>query len=305
MGRGAADIAQVIPEVKEHVPGLCIPPALAPEHARFRFFASVTTFFANVAMGSPLVLVLDDLQWADTPSLLLLQFLARQLTALRVMVVGTYRDMAWPASHPLRTMLGAVAHELVVSSLVLQGLSEQAVARCLEQTIGVATDSRAGDGRVSTYRGASVLSHRSPPLTAYCRDAHRAVPGPGRPEMPVPQRVRDVVIRRLQALSADCQQFLSVAAVVGHNFRLPVVVAVAAQAHPPLQQALLDLLDEALAARLIAEVPRSPGHYSFAHALVRETLYEELPVRRRVHLHQQRRRGPGTTVPAPPGAVPQ
>lgn len=287
MGRGAADIAQVIPEVKEHVPGLCIPPVLAPEHARFRFFASVTTFFANVAMGSPLVLVLDDLQWADTPSLLLLQFLARQLTALRVVVVGTYRDMAWPASHPLRTMLGAVTHELVVSSLSLQGLSQQAVARCLEQTIGVAPTAALVAAVYQRTEGHPFFLTEVIRLLRTAGTHMEPYQAQAATEIPVPQRVRDVVIRRLQALSADCQQFLSIAAIVGHNFRLPIVVAVAAQAHPPLQQVLLDLLDEALAARLIAEVPRHPGHYSFAHALVRETLYEELPVRQRVCLHQR------------------
>jgi tetratricopeptide (TPR) repeat protein len=106
-------------------------------------------------------------------------------------------------------------------------------------------------------------------------------------ELPVPQRVRDVVTRRLQALSADCQQLLSMAAIVGREFHLQAVAAVAAQAHSPLQRPLLDLLDEALAARLIARVPQSLGHYSFAHALIRETLYEELPVWARVQMHQQ------------------
>ncbi len=85
----------------------------------------------------PLVLILDDLHWADTPSLLLLQFLAREVAAMRVVVVGTYRDVELPVSHPFRHMLGAVAREPVVSSLLLHGLSEQAVAQFMESTTGV------------------------------------------------------------------------------------------------------------------------------------------------------------------------
>jgi hypothetical protein len=99
--------------------------------------------------------------------------------------------------------------------------------------------------------------------------------------------VRDVVTRRLQALSADCQQLLSLAAVVGREFRLPVVAAVVSQACPPLQRPVLDLLEEVLAARLITNIPQSLGHYSFAHELIRETLYAELPVHARVRLHQR------------------
>jgi len=137
MGRGAADIAQVIPDVQEHVPALPTPPALAPEHARFRFFESFITLLTNAAVTSPLVLILDDLQWADTPSLLLLQFLAREVAAMRVVVVGTYRDVELPASHPLRHTLGAVGREPVVSSLLLHGLSEPAVAQFMESTTGV------------------------------------------------------------------------------------------------------------------------------------------------------------------------
>ena len=78
MGSGAADIAQVVSEVRERVPGLPAPPRLEPEQARFRLFDSITTLSENAAERQPLVLMLDDLHWADKPSLLLLEFLARR-----------------------------------------------------------------------------------------------------------------------------------------------------------------------------------------------------------------------------------
>jgi tetratricopeptide (TPR) repeat protein len=287
MGRGAADIAQIIPDVQECVPDLPIPPSLAPEHARFRFFESFTTFLTKAAVISPLLLILDDLQWADTPSLLLLQFLAREVAAMRVVVVGTYRDVELPVSHPFRHTLGTVAREPVVSSVLLHGLSEQAVAQFIESTTGVpptaamitAVHQRTEGNPFFLIEVIQLLTTEG--TYAALGNAQAAL------ELPVPQRVRDVVTRRLQTLSADCQQLLSMAAVVGREFHLQVVAAVAAQAHRPLQHSLLDLLDEALAARLITGVPQSLGHYSFAHALIRETLYEELPVRTRVRLHQQ------------------
>ena len=287
MSRGATDIAQVIPEVTERLSDLPTPAVLAPEHARFRFFESFTTFLTNVALISPLVLILDDLHWADTPSLLLLQFLAREVATMRVVVVGTYRDVELPVSHPLRHTLGVVAREPVVSNVLLRGLSEPTVAQFIESTTGVppaaamvtAVYQRTEGNPFFLTEVIRLLATEGAYATLGNVQAAR--------ELPIPQRVRDVVTQRLQALSAECQQLLSMAAIVGREFRLQVVAAVAAQVHPPLQRPLLALLDEALAARLIMGVPHSLGHYSFAHALIRETLYEALPVHGRVRLHQQ------------------
>src|SRR5262245_6472844 len=91
MGSAASDIAQMVSEVREKLPGLPAPPELDPEQARFRLFDGITTFLKNAGRGQPLVLVLDDLHWADKSSLLLLQFLAGELRDVRLLVVGTYQ----------------------------------------------------------------------------------------------------------------------------------------------------------------------------------------------------------------------
>ena len=93
MGEGAAGISEIVPEVGEKLPGLEPLPVLdSPERARFRLFDSITTFLKNAGQNQPLVLILDNLHWADQPSLLLLEFLAQELTASPLLVVGTYRD---------------------------------------------------------------------------------------------------------------------------------------------------------------------------------------------------------------------
>ena len=81
MGSGAADIAEVVSDVRERLPGLPPAPQLEPEQARFRLFDSIAAFFKTASQRQPLVLVLDDLHWADQPSLALLQFVARELVA--------------------------------------------------------------------------------------------------------------------------------------------------------------------------------------------------------------------------------
>ena len=93
MGPGAADIAEIIAEIRGKLPDLGTPPVLEPESARFLLFDSITTFLKNAAQRQPLMLVLDDLHWADRSSLLLLEFLAREIGASRCLLVCTFRDV--------------------------------------------------------------------------------------------------------------------------------------------------------------------------------------------------------------------
>ncbi len=86
MGPGAAYIAEIVPEISHKLAGLATPPSLEPEQARFRLFTSVTDFFKNVAHSQPLMLVLDDLHWADRSSLLLLEFLVREIQSTPLLV---------------------------------------------------------------------------------------------------------------------------------------------------------------------------------------------------------------------------
>jgi predicted ATPase len=125
MGPGASDIAQIIPEVREKLPGLEPPPTLEPEQARFRLFDSITSFLRNAAQSQPLVLILDDLQWADTSSLLLLQFLTRQLGGSRLLVLGCYRDVGLSRRHPLSETLALLSREPVFQRKPMHGLSQE------------------------------------------------------------------------------------------------------------------------------------------------------------------------------------
>ena len=93
MGTGAANVVEIVPELRQKLPGLESPPALEPEQARFRLFDSITSFLKISAQSRPTMVVLDDLHWADKPSLLMLQFPAQEMGVSRLLVVGTYRDV--------------------------------------------------------------------------------------------------------------------------------------------------------------------------------------------------------------------
>ena len=116
------------PELAAKLTGLEGPPSLEAEQARFRLFFSVTTFFKNISRSQPLVLVLDDLHWADSSSLLMLEFLTREITASPLLILGTYRDVEVTGTHPLSQTLGSLVREQHYRRVQLGGLTRHEVA---------------------------------------------------------------------------------------------------------------------------------------------------------------------------------
>jgi class 3 adenylate cyclase len=282
MGSGAGAIAQMVSEVRERLPALTPPPRLDPEQARFRLFDGVSTFLKNAAKNQPLVIVLDDLHWADRPSLLLLQFLARELRGARLLVVATYRDVELSRQHPLTQTLGELSREQLAERVVLRGLTARDVGRFIEITAGLQPP--------EALVAAVYKETEGNPF--FVNEVVRLLVADGRLEHPeavkswsvgIPQSVREVVGRRLDRLSERCNQILSIGSIIGREFGLEVLQRVSGLGTDPL----LDALDEAVAARVVSEVARTAGRYAFAHALIRETLYEELSATRRIRLHRQ------------------
>jgi class 3 adenylate cyclase/tetratricopeptide (TPR) repeat protein len=282
MGPGAADIAEVVSEVRECLPGLPAPPRLEAEQSRFRLFDSITTFLKNASAAHPLVLVLDDLHWSDKPSLLLFQFIARELASARILILGTYRDVEVGRQHPLEQTLAEFARSGTVERVLLRGLTEADVGRFIELTAGKAPPTALFEAVYRETEGNPFFIH----------EVVRLLQSDGRLDNPeavtswsveIPQGVRQVIGRRLSALPEECNRVLTIASVIGREFSLPVL----ALAGKLQNDALLDLLEEAEDARIISEVDGSPGTYRFSHALVRETLYEEIRTTRRVRMHRQ------------------
>jgi predicted ATPase len=282
MGPGAADIAQVVSEIKERLPDLSPPPTLEPEQARFRLFDSVTTFLKNAGKLQPLVIILDDLHWADKPSLLLLQFLARELKDASILVIGAYRDMELGRQHPLAQTLGELSRLGLSARILLRGLTEQDVARFIEMTAGIKPTAQLVKTVYQQTEGNPFFLNEIVRLLVVEGQLGRPQPSTAS-GVRIPEGVREVIGRRLDQLSDGCNRVLTLGSVIGREFTLDVL--------EPLSETsgdqLLELLDEAMAARVINEVPQAIGHYSFVHALIRETLYDEISTARRVRLHRR------------------
>jgi len=281
MGTGAADIAQVVSEVRDRIPDLGEPPQLDPEQARFRLFDSIANFLRTAARSQPLVVVLDDLHWADKPSLLLLQFLAREIRTGRILVLGTYRDVELRRAHPLAQALAELAREQIASRIVLRGLTEDDVGRYIEMAAGVtAPPDLIATVHRETEGNPFFVSEIVRLLTA---EGKLERPSSGSWSLSIPQSVREVVGRRLDQLSESSNKLLQIASVVGREFTLGVVQTVSELDAAAISEAI----DEAVAARVVAETPRSLDRYAFSHALIRETLYDELPTTRRIGMHRR------------------
>ena len=288
MGAGAADIAEIVSDVGEQLPGLQPPPQLEPDQARFRLFDSITAFLKSAGRRQPLVLILEDLQWADQPSLLLLEFLARELTGGRLLIVGTYRDVDVTRRHPLSLTLGELARERLFQRVQLRGLEPQDVARFIELVAGVTPPRgmveavhRQTEGNPLFVTEVVRLLVQEGELTA------GSASGRGDTDswsVRIPEGVREVIGRRLDHLSERCNQTLTIASVLGREFTLE-------QLKPLIddltEDRLLEVLEEALAARVLEELPRVAGQYQFTHALIQDTLLEDLSATRRVRLHAQ------------------
>ena len=137
MGRGAADIAALLPEVHEKLPGLQPLPVLDPEQSRFRLFDSLSTFLKNASASSPLLIIMEDLHWSDRSSLMLLEFISKEISTSRVLLLGTYRDIEVDRRHPLSQTLGALIRDPNFRRVPLRGLSQQDVGRFVELSAGV------------------------------------------------------------------------------------------------------------------------------------------------------------------------
>ncbi len=282
LGARAAPIAQVIPEIAEKLGGVATPPELEPETARFRLFDSVAGFVRAAAAQRPLVIVLDDLHRADRPSLLLLQFLVRELRGQRVLLVGTYRDAELGRDPSLARLLGEIAREDPGRVLALDGLTRADVAAIIESRTRRAPPERVvtrlweqtGGNPFFVAQLLSLLENEGR-LERLAED--------GDLEVPLGRGVREAIRRHLDVLSESCREALAIASVFGREFALGPLAALAGQS----AESLLEILSEALVAGVIAEVPQAVGRFRFSHSLVRETLYGELAPARRIFLHRR------------------
>ncbi|MDP9238753.1 MAG: protein kinase [Chloroflexota bacterium] len=294
LGPGAPEIATLVSEIRRRFPDVGEAPKLDGEAERLRLFESMTQFLHNAATANPVVLFLDDLHWADKPSLLLLQHLAQRTNRDRLLLLGAYRDVELDRTHPLSEVLGTLRGLPNYRRVLLRGLPEDTITDLLT----VIDPSEEGEARRQALAAALYQETEGNPffireVLAHLIETGKIVHENGRwvgrvtsiSELGIPEGVREVVGRRLSRLSDRCNRMLTAASTMTSGFSWEALKAISTDV-PEAQ--LLDLLEEALAAQLIIERKgEGGGAYDFTHALIRQTLYDELSTPRRVLLHRQ------------------
>ena len=250
LGPGAADVAELLPELRRRLPRLPRPDDMGSDQARFRVFESVTALLGRAAARDPLAVALDDLHWGDADSLRLLDFVAAARRTMPLLLLGAYRDVEVRRDRPLARLLGALAGRTNVERFELRGLDREAV---MELVTAVA-----GEPRPDV---SAALAERTAGNPFFVRELLRLLDDEGRlaagaealSELALPQGVRDAVGRRLDRLSPACNDVLRAAAVAGRSFDLRVLATLV---ETP-REALLELLAEAQAAGILVETPES------------------------------------------------
>jgi class 3 adenylate cyclase len=290
LGPLGGELTRMIPDLAARVPGLAAPVTGDAETERHRLFEAVTDFLAEMSHTDPVILVLDDVHWADKPSLLLLRHVLRSGSPMRLLVLATYRDTDLDRTHPLSEVLADLRREPGVTRLDLAGLDASEVTALMEATaghdlgepgVGLAQAVQQ-ETQGNPFFVGEVLRNLAESGAIVQRDGTWTVDR-SLGDVGIPEGIREVVGRRLSRLSEAANRALAVAAVIGAQFDLATIEA----AGGPAGDELFDALDQAVQHSIVREVPGAFGRYTFAHALVRSALYEELTTNRRVRMHWQ------------------
>jgi len=288
LGSGAADVARIISEIRERLK-IKLRPQKDPEEERYRLLQAVSEFLNNAANVQPMMVVLEDLHDADNGTLDMLTHLSRNLAGARLLIVGTYRDIDVDRSHPLSAALAELRRVSTYGRVLLRGLNADEVQRMLESIT-----------RESVPWGLAEAVHRQTegnPLFVQevvrylveegliARREGRWRPTKDAPlEMSIPEGLRDVIGKRLSLLSPECNQLLATASVIGREFAMETLKAVAGIN----DDVFVNALKQAVHLSILEErSQRGLVRYRFTHAFFRQTLYEEMIAPQRLKLHQQ------------------
>jgi predicted ATPase len=264
VGAGGGELGRLLPEL--HAGG--VRSEAVDPLAQARLFEALLDLFARTGVDAPVVLVIEDLHWADPSTRGFLSFLVRNIGRERLLLVATYRTDELHRRHPLRQVLGEVERLPAVERLELAPFSR----RELTQQLAAILESSPDPGLVEE------LFTRSQG-NAFFAEELLAASGAGAGQ-PIPDSLRDALTLRVERLSPQARRMVRPAAVAGSVLGHRLLAATSGMN----EQELLDALHEAIEANVLVQDPARES-YAFRHELLREALYDELLPRERVALH--------------------
>jgi predicted ATPase/predicted Ser/Thr protein kinase len=286
MGEFAPEISVIVPSLRRAFPDIGPVPEVPAEQQRRLVFSAYLEYARRAAEKSPMVVLLDDLHWADDPSLQLMSHLAPQLSSMRLLVVGTYRDVELDVNRPFAKTLETLLRQRLASRISLRRLNESGVEQMLSAMSGSTPPSglakivfRETEG--NPFFVEEVYQHLAEEGKLF-DEAGRWKQNLRVDAMDVPEGVRLVIGRRLDRLGEQARKALTAAAVIGRSFSLDLLEAVV---DAPGDE-VLEAVEEADRAQLVtAQTGLREARYEFVHELIRTTLLNSLSLPRRQRLH--------------------
>jgi class 3 adenylate cyclase/tetratricopeptide (TPR) repeat protein len=289
--RHKGELGRLARNLERRVADLPSPQTSDPETERYLLFSAIAGLLQEVAQSVPVCVVLDDLHWADGQSVALLKHVVRTVERGALQVIATYRDSDLGKDHPLSAVLADLRSIEGVQRLALHGLGADEVAQIMTVVAGYELDEDilqlAGQIAAETdgnpffvgeilrglWESAALTFDEASGRWSVDRSAAIALP----------ESVREVIERRVARLGDQALEVLTQAAVIGRVFDLELLESVL----DTDESQLLDQLEAAVAASLLAESDERVGQFRFAHALINQTLYEGLGATRRARMHQR------------------
>jgi tetratricopeptide (TPR) repeat protein/KaiC/GvpD/RAD55 family RecA-like ATPase len=281
-----AEVAKLVPELSQKLRSIPQSLPISPEQEQNRLFEAVSQFVTNISRETPLLVVLDDLQWTDPSSLLLLHYLARDVQKTPLLLLGAYRSTDIDSKHPLTPVLTELKRERLPQSVSLKRMSLEDTSEMIRQILEqddippefcrLVYDKTRGN----PFFVEEVIESLKEEGVVYREENRWKIKDVS--EIEFPETVKNVVKARLGRLDDDCQNVLTLASFVGNDFTLEAMCAVTGIE----KSKLLESIDKTFKTGLIKErVIRGEGICSFADVLVRDVVYEEVSPLKRKELH--------------------
>jgi DNA-binding CsgD family transcriptional regulator/tetratricopeptide (TPR) repeat protein len=288
LGAGGGELTRLIPDLTARVGPLPDPVAADQDTERHRLHQAAAELLVNASRRRPLLVILEDVHWADSPTLHLLRHLSRAAADARMLLVATFRDLEADMPAELSSALVDLRRTEGVVPIRLAGLTSAEIAELVGQAAGGDLDDELPQLAASIHDLTEGNAFLVIELWRALAETGALVVAGGRAhltrspkELGTPDTVREVVTQRVARLGEETSAVLELAAVIGPEFDL----AVLARGTGREEAALLGSIDLALRSGMVADVPERPLVYRFAHELVRRALYDRLSAPRRVELH--------------------
>jgi DNA-binding SARP family transcriptional activator len=285
LGVAGSALTRIVPRLSELLPDLTAPPTLQPDEERFRLLDAAAQFFAAVSAREAVLLVLDDLQWADAGTAMMMRHVARSCGHRRLLMAGAYRTTEVVAQDPLADVLGAVQAETECTVIRLRALGPEAIGQLVAAQAGVPVSASLITA-IAAHTGGNPFFAKEM-IRHLLEEGALAEDSSGEleaslPLVAVPEGVRQVVAHRCARLPTRANRLAESAS----GFAGPFLFPVAAAATGLGDRATLAAVDELLAAGLIRP-GEAAERYEFVHALVRQAVYDTLSPSRQARLHRR------------------